>query len=500
MPRKKGAQTFMESASQSDEQRPAATIPPLKLPKLEIQSTTPWSDDDLEREKVAEALTNMVKVETNPLVATLNGGWGTGKTFFLERWKAHLKIEGIQAIYFNAWEEDYSDNPLVAIVGQLRDELDEDIFRAAVQAVVSATKRIAGRAARNAIKLVTADIVEIEVDDADTDRSKLFDEYDKARDTTKQLENALEKLTAKVYEETNRPLVFIVDELDRCRPTFAIELLERVKHLFGIPNMVFVLGIDRNQLGSSVKSVYGDIDVDGYLRRFFDMEFVLPPADAGDYCLRLIEHHSISLRFQDLRNLAQNDIHTADLKTCKTALPHACRWFKLTLREVEHVIRQLVLAVRNLQAKNRFYPELVAVLLVVRLRNPSIYHGFVRQERNASDVLNYIEDQFDAENLSHDEARVYETFLALFYLLSQTDRSDEHIESEQLHLLAQEKPLTRPERLSRYTVAMNPKQCASFAKHYFHIKNHDFDSTYPNYYTLTYLSGLIDLTSLVSTR
>ena len=70
-------------------------------------------------------------------------------------------------------------------------------------------------------------------------------------------------------------MVFIIDELDRCRPTFAIELLERVKHIFDVPNIVFVFGINREELTKSLRSVYGEIEAEEYLRRFFDMELRL---------------------------------------------------------------------------------------------------------------------------------------------------------------------------------------------------------------------------------
>ena len=76
--------------------------------------------------------------------------------------------------------------------------------------------------------------------------------------------------------------MFIIDELDRCRPTFAIELLERVKHIFDVPNIVFVFGINRAELVKSLESIYGEIDAGTYLRRFFDMEFVLPEPTARE--------------------------------------------------------------------------------------------------------------------------------------------------------------------------------------------------------------------------
>ena len=83
--------------------------------------------------------------------------------------------------------------------------------------------------------------------------------------------------------------MFIIDELDRCRPTFAIELLERVKHIFDVKNIVFVFGINRAELTEALVSVYGEIEAGEYLRRFFDMEFILPDGDPTRFCQHLLE-------------------------------------------------------------------------------------------------------------------------------------------------------------------------------------------------------------------
>ena len=77
---------------------------------------------------------------------------------------------------------------------------------------------------------------------------------------------------------SKKPQIFIVDELDRCRPTYAIEMLERIKHLFTIENVIFVLSVDQSVLHESIKGFYGSssISAENYLRRFIDVEYCLP--------------------------------------------------------------------------------------------------------------------------------------------------------------------------------------------------------------------------------
>ena len=85
-------------------------------------------------------------------------------------------------------------------------------------------------------------------------------------------------------------MVFFVDELDRCRPTYAVELLERIKHLFEVDNIVFVLALSTGQLESSIRSLYGDgLDAPGYLRRFIDLEYPLREPAADVYSRTLFE-------------------------------------------------------------------------------------------------------------------------------------------------------------------------------------------------------------------
>ena len=79
-------------------------------------------------------------------------------------------------------------------------------------------------------------------------------------------------------------MIFFIDELDRCRPNFAIELLEVIKHLFYIDNFIFIISIDKDQLSYSIANIYGhNMDTEGYLRRFFDLDYTLPRISSKEY-------------------------------------------------------------------------------------------------------------------------------------------------------------------------------------------------------------------------
>ena len=95
-------------------------LPCLVSLEREDLEKAPWRDDRLGRKDMAPTLTRLVQSQHGrPFVLSLDGAWGTGKTFFLKRWYEDLQDQEFQAIYFNAWEDDFHQDPLVAIVGQL---------------------------------------------------------------------------------------------------------------------------------------------------------------------------------------------------------------------------------------------------------------------------------------------------------------------------------------------------------------------------------------------
>ena len=90
----------------------------LKLAEPDVSPEQPWQDDELGREQIAERLTNLIRNQQAPFIISINGQWGTGKTFLLKRWQKDLGKDQFRAIYYNAWEDDFCDDPLLSIIGQ----------------------------------------------------------------------------------------------------------------------------------------------------------------------------------------------------------------------------------------------------------------------------------------------------------------------------------------------------------------------------------------------
>ena len=274
----------------------------LKLPEPDVSAADPWADDVLDREQLAARLTNLIQNQSAPFTFSIHGNWGTGKTFLLRRWQKDLEAQGFKAIYFNAWEDDFSADPLLAILGQMSEYFKEDGLKARARPAAEAALPLIQENALGVLKATTGLTLKVNQDQG----GKAFLEaYLEQKATKDKLKKLLAEMSAAVLAATGHPMVFIIDELDRCRPTFAIELLERVKHIFDVPNLVFIFGLNRDELCKSLQSVYGEIDSDVYLRRFFDMEFTLPEVDTKSFAEHLIKKFELANFFTTLSTNAK---------------------------------------------------------------------------------------------------------------------------------------------------------------------------------------------------
>ncbi len=101
---------------------------------------------------------------------------------------------------------------------------------------------------------------------------KRLDDFSETKESLENFRVNLASLIDLLHTEYGMqlPMYIFVDELDRCRPTYAIQMLERIKHLFDIPNLAFVVATDTTSLSHSIKAVYGsEFDSKQYLQRFF---------------------------------------------------------------------------------------------------------------------------------------------------------------------------------------------------------------------------------------
>ena len=282
--------------------------------------------------------------------------------------------------------------------------------------------------------------------------------YLEQRSTKDELRKLLAEMSAAVLAATGHPMVFIIDELDRCRPTFAIELLERVKHIFDVPNLVFVFGLNRDELCKSLQSVYGEIDSDVYLRRFFDMEFTLPEVDTKSFAGHLIEKFELAKFFTTLGTNVPFRPGAGSYPKLLGNIPLFWGHLGLSLRDIDYCVRMIALVGKNLEPSYyRYAPWLLALLIPLKLMNPAMYLQYIQGNCLGSDVMNYIDEKVPHQKLGSSEEWVLSQIESYLYRADKRDdQSGTPVALTQLRLIvnAQESTppaLTHPEHLSKRT-------------------------------------------------
>lgn len=420
----------------------------LKLPQASVSPDEPWNDDVLDRQELAATLTNLIRTQSHPFTISIHGHWGTGKTFLLQRWQRDLEADGFQAIYFNAWEDDFCDDPLLAILGQLAEYFESPPLKSLASAAFEIAKPLLRQTVLSLVKTTTG----LTLDFSQSQPPTLVDEYLGQRRTKDELKAHLATLSTTVYEESKRPLVFIIDELDRCRPTFAIELLEKVKHIFDIQNMMFVFGINRSELCLSLQSIYGDIDSDVYLRRFFDVEFTLPDIDGSTYCRSLMSKFGLQDIFSSLSAESNTTVHSDDYNAFAQSFPKFWGQLDLSLRDIEACVALFALVGRNVRARHYMFPSVLGVLIPLKIKNRDLYYNFVQHKARASEVVNYVDSILSSERFNRTETRGFDFIESYLYWAeygSGASRDGGPSAVSQLALRAEDKELTDPEYLSK---------------------------------------------------
>lgn len=376
---------------------------------------TKFEEDLLELRGFAERLEKFIAVEHDyvegSLVIALSAKFGSGKTSFLRMWSESLskreQEEKQLIVSLNAWESDYFGDPLFAIISALSDSLERE--GKSSEKLLAAAKDFGWFATAiggQIVKKVTGIDAVAAGKMSEEKKGKREDKLKTLPDTFSIYEgrrNAMEALksTIQEYVESNSPKVlFLVDELDRCRPDYAISYLETIKHIFNIKGAVFLLAADRRQLENSAKAAFGsDLDFEEYYRKFIHREVSLPeiPKEgysrlASSYVNYYLEREGKRLCFMKLeRHRVEN------ISELVAAL-------KLTPRQIQEVFRTLG-HIFSTTEKNRGQLQLwcLAVgtifMVAVKIGAPDIFNLLGRQKLAPQKAADFLKSLLGDEHL-----------------------------------------------------------------------------------------------------
>ena len=338
----------------------------------------------------AQRLTNLVKNIDEPLVISLDGPWGTGKTVFVKQWAGLLRQSGVHVIQFDAFGNDHFEDGFLAISAEIHSYAEENLGdEPTLQQYVHKAKKVGTAllplAARLAIRVATSGLLSGDgvqghgdalksavKESADEVEGLILERITKAKEEHEALKGFREKLTdlsrklvANDGSESNYPLIFIIDELDRCRPPFALSIIERVEHLFSVRGVCFVFVTNFSQLERAVQGAYGaTIDARTYLEKFYNLRVELPESTVP------VEHQDSYIDY--LWEKLEIPPPTSD-NDCQKTLRSLAKYHALSLRQLERVMTSLALAIASKESSNLFLSQLVTGLCVMRLKKPALY-------------------------------------------------------------------------------------------------------------------------------
>ena len=350
-----------------------------------------WASNDLfERNEFGKNFANLIEASGGSTVFALYANWGEGKTTFLEIWKRYLEnFRKMPVIKIDAFETDYFEDPFLCLVGEVfafaesREGVNEGVVEELKEKGVKVGKIVlrtiggigaralsagvlGGKDAEETGKAVS-DIFDVLMD-------KSISEYAKEKEALQRFRETLEKLGESLGN--GRPLVVIIDELDRCKPTYALDLLERVKHLFTVQNVVFVLSMNRKQMESSIKVAYGDdVEASDYLNKFIHLPVTLPMNEGrinrASYTISLFD----SMGYEPFVVAGFPEFVGSFFQAQQTSL-----------REIERIVTLLSISRGSAGSSGQFFELLSFVLAYLKVKQRELFERSCRYENVAPEI------------------------------------------------------------------------------------------------------------------
>ena len=368
-----------------------------------------FNEDLLELSDFAKRLERFIAIEEHyvegGLVVGLSSRFGSGKSTFLQMWQSSMLNEEEEqdtplVILLNAWESDYYGDPLFAIISALVNGIKKE-GKSADQ-IINAAKDIGWFSTAiggQVVKKFTGIDAVAAGDLADKKKKNRDDKPNLPSDTFSIYEgrkNAMSSLREAIIEfaEGNTPkILFLVDELDRCRPDYAISYLETIKHIFDIKGTVFLLAADRQHLENSAKTAFGaDLDFDEYYRKFVHREVSLPEISNLNYQKIASKYVKLYLESEGKRNCFMKlDSSRVD------NIVELIGGLNLTPRQIQEVFRILGHILETSEEKKGQLRWCIAVgsilMAVLKIANHRIFSLLGTQQLSPEEAFEFFNNQ-----------------------------------------------------------------------------------------------------------
>lgn len=365
-------------------------------------------DDGIYLQRFIENSYRMDTAHQNSFVLNINSEWGSGKTWFLERFAKQLK-QNHPVVYFDAWKNDFTKDPLTSLIAVICQSLEEQFSGdSKAKRKVALVKKSALKFIKPSLPVllaalvkhytgvtVTEDITEGESDEAISTNnssplqdisstltkiaaSEAMNSFYKQKKGIDEFIDAVKSFVVHLNATDKNgylPICIFIDELDRCRPTYAIELLEAVKHIFSIGGLFFIIATDSRQLAHAINAVYGQgFDSTSYLKRFFYTEYSLSTVDHD----KMANHLISGFNFEEKVYLPVAYVNDGGFEGY---FSKNSKFFQLTPREQEQVFVNLKNCILSSDF-NILHFSYLLFLLSLKLKHENIYQSLMMNENS----------------------------------------------------------------------------------------------------------------------
>lgn len=322
-----------------------------------------WDDDLLNRKEDAQHIYDVAMKIHNDGVVTgrtgvvmaIDAPWGEGKSYLIDRLCKDIKKRNHPVIHFNAWENDFSNDPIVSFLSEMSAELRNEFpfHKAIVDKVTEASLNVVKKVGVTIIAGLVKKTVGVSVDElastltdkpskgtdsfsADINKD-IFNSHIEKKDALEKFKSRMAELVNAIQRQENQkrlPIFVIIDELDRCRPDFSIALLEGVKHLFSLDGVIFLIAANKVELSNSIKVLYGSrFDSTMYLKRFFDIDYTLQTISAATVWQTELRKYKI----------AESALYLPANASMSNLIWAASKCFGLSVRDIQQLAFKLYL-------------------------------------------------------------------------------------------------------------------------------------------------------------